>query len=202
MIDRFFVLDRLHNLKETYLTKSLSSKDLQILSSDIEDIINRGVRDFIKDTGDTYLGQILDINKQNKFLDFGNGYKGQMYAWLKEHPIITKEIKVCDIEKNNYCEKQKIIQSATLSTAAIIVVYFVSGSIILTLAIGVLGLLLTLYQKKQGKEKDIKTYQDNLQRKMEELVEAIIKEAYDWLEKLEKQSDKVLASFELNFLDK
>ena len=189
-------------LKGRCLAKYMNLDYIEIFSINVSETLESGAANFIEETGDTYLGQILDINKQNKFLDFVNGYKGQMYAWLKEHPIITKEIKVGDIEKNNYCEKQKTIQSATLSTAAIIVVYFVSGSIILTLAIGVLGLLLTLYQKKQGKEKDVKTYENNLQRKMEELVEAITKEAYDWLEKLEKQSDKVLASFELNFFDK
>lgn len=202
MLDRVTIIDQLNSLKVDCLKNSLSADKIKILSLDIESLVSRSVREFIKETGNDYSNQIQDITKQNKFLDFKSGYKGQMYAWFKENSIITQEFTIKNLEKTNYFEKQKTLQSAALSTAAIVVVYFISGSVIVTLAIGVLGLIWTLYQKKKGHQKDIKTYEDKLREKMEELVKAIAKEAYDWLDKLEAQSDKVLASFGLNFFDK
>lgn len=203
MITNFVdIQQQIECLKGKCLAQYMNLDYIKIFSIKVSRILESGVADFIEETGDKYAAQILDINKKNDFEDFSSGYKGQMYAWFKENPIITQKITINDLDKTNDFEKQKTLQSAALSTAAIVVVYFISGSVIITLAAGVLGLIWTLYQKKIGHQKDIKTYEDKLQEKMEELVKAIAKEAYDWLDKLEAQSDKVLASFGLNFFDK
>lgn len=195
------ITDEVERLKDDCLKKGLTNDGLKILSLDVEKVLDRSVRTFINETGDLYSSQILDITEQNEFIDFKNGYKGQMYAWLKEHPILTKELKIDDIEKECSCEKQKTMQSAGLSALAVTVVYFISGSVILALAAAVLGLVITIFQKKKGCEEDIKRYENTLQNRMKELVDAIREEADGWLEDVEKKSDEVLKSFGLNFFD-
>lgn len=191
----------LDRLKTKYLNNKLSVRTIKMFSAEVNDYITPLARNFVRDCGNAYQDKILDISKQKDFVNFITGYKGQMHDWLKNNPIIKKEIQV-DVEKTHQYEKKKTIQSTTLSALTLSVAYFTTKNPFIVLAGLGLGVVYTIYQRKQGTTKDQSIYEEQLQKELKNLIETIIQEVYQWLEEFKKQSDQVLTNFGFNIIEK
>lgn len=150
---------------------------------------------------------ISDVSILKSFVDFNNGYKQQMLNWMKDHAPEVKSLnfEIVDSHKSEY-DPNFLSPTIIIGAGTIIAIgLFIFTNVWIALAAEILAISITLAQKiKINKsntqlENEKNFYNRKLESKKDELINGLIKELDDWLDKGEKQSNSILESFGLRY---
>ncbi|MST85238.1 hypothetical protein [Hallella mizrahii] len=149
--------------------------------------------------------KIQDEGKFNDFMDFHDGYRAQMKQWIAQNKIVIQQSRLSEIPvKPTMDSEGNLKEPAVVAGAGAIIVValaiFSKSWLAVAAALLTAGLSAASYKRNVNKkERDyqfkLQQYEIQVKQTRDKMTNGIIADLKEWLSQAEKQSDKILASF-------
>ena len=193
--------------KANHLLEEITEDSLKIFSQEVKLIATGKLEEYIFKVYDLYSDgarKISDYEKLSSFTDFSSGYQSLMLKWIEESPIEIREQKVSIPARpvNPQVNSTKPIVSLGIGTAIAIGIYIFSN-VWVALAAELLTIAITYKQHQTIRnefdkyEYDNKTYEFQLRKLKQQLVDGLSNDLVQWMLLGKTYSDSILESYNL-----
>jgi hypothetical protein len=221
MIDRVILQSRIRQYADNLIIDQLGEAEIALFVSKSKDIVEYAFDNYINEQFELFHSRVKP-EKESEFSSFTDGYVAKMKRWMSSNGISLKPTELT-IPKN-LCDEQptssynhdyiKIAVGGTLIAAGLLMlpkVITLPDCIVkiptfaaIAVEIIALGLAYRAFKKNNNQQKEDcvttnmesrKDFTDNLDFLKNRLISEIWLQLDDWLNKAEKESDKILNSF-------